>query len=47
MPYPSPTGVGSGSPLDALQAAKASDALVEVASQHYQRLQTERGGATK
>lgn len=42
MPYPSPTGVGSGSPLDALQTNK-SDALVDAATAHYNRLQAERG----
>lgn len=47
MPYPSPTGVGSGSPLDALQAKGTPDSLVDAASQHYQRLQSERGGATR
>lgn len=41
MPYPSPTGVGSGSPLDALTVNKP-DALTDQATAHYHRLQQER-----
>lgn len=45
MPYPSPTGVGSGSPLDALQPAN-KEPVVDAAVAHYNRLQAERvGGA--
>ena len=41
MPYPSPTGAGSGSPLDALKPT-AGSALVDDAVAHYHRLQAER-----
>lgn len=41
MPYPAPTGAGSGSPLDALTVGKP-DALVDTATAHYNRLQQER-----
>lgn len=44
MPYPSPTGAGSGSPLDALTAG-AKDSVVDAASAHYARLQQERNAA--
>jgi len=44
MPYPSPTGSGSGSPLDALTTGQ-KDSVVDAATQHYNRLQTERAGA--
>lgn len=40
MPYPSPTGAGSGSPLDALTAKNAP--VVDAAVDHYNRLQAER-----
>jgi hypothetical protein len=42
MPYPSVTGSGSGSPLDALAVGKP-DALTDQAAAHYNRLQAERG----
>lgn len=45
MPYPTPTGVGSGSPLDALTGAKPNDTVVDAATAHYNRLQMERAGA--
>lgn len=45
MPYPNPTGSGSGSPLDALTVGK-SDSVVDAATAHYQRLQAERAAAT-
>lgn len=44
MPYPPPTGAGSGSPLDALTTG-AKDSVVDAATQHYNRLQAERVGA--
>ena len=44
MPYPSPTGVGSGSPLDGLAVGK-QDSVVDAATQEYQRLISERVGA--
>ena len=44
MPYPSPTGAGSGSPLDALTVGKP-DSLTDAAVAHYNRLQAERAGA--
>jgi len=44
MPYPSPTGSGSGSPLDALTTG-AKDSVVDAATSHYNRLQAERAGA--
>lgn len=44
MPYVTPTGVGSGSPLDALAVGKG-DALVDKAVTEYNRLQMERNGA--
>lgn len=44
MPYPPPTGAGSGSPLDALTTG-AKDALVDKATQEYTRLVAERAGA--
>lgn len=47
MPYNLPTGVGSGSPLDALTADKKSDSLVDAATAHYQRLQAERAGGAR
>ncbi len=42
MPYPSVTGAGAGSPLDALTVGKP-DALTDQAAAHYNRLQAERG----
>ena len=42
MPYPVPTGAGSGSPLDALTQ---KDNVVDAASAHYQRLIQERNAA--
>ena len=45
MPYVTPTGAGSGSPLDGLSGGGAQDSLVDQASQHYARLQAERNGA--
>lgn len=42
MPYPSVTGAGSGSPLDALAVGKG-DSVAEAAAAHYNRLQSERG----
>lgn len=42
LPYLTPTGAGSGSPLDALQATQAKDSVVDQATQHYARLQQER-----
>lgn len=42
MPYPSVTGAGSGSPLDALAVGKA-DSVTDAATAHYNRLQNERG----
>lgn len=49
MPYPSVTGVGSGSPLDALQPANKPDSVVDAATAHYTRLQAERaaGGTAR
>lgn len=45
MPYPTPTGVGSGSPLDALSGSGPSP-VVDAAVAEYQRLQQARlGGA--
>lgn len=44
MPYPPVTGSGSGSPLDGL-AASQKDTVVDAATAHYNRLQTERVGA--
>lgn len=41
MPYPQPTGAGSGSPLDALKPTTGS-ALVDQAVAEYHRLQAER-----
>lgn len=41
MPYPTPTGVGSGSPLDALET-KGVQPVVDAAVSHYNRLQAER-----
>lgn len=46
MPYPSPTGAGSGSPLDALTGAGKPDSVTEAATAHYNRLQAERAGGT-
>lgn len=47
MPYPLPTGAGSGSPLDALSVGKPTP-LVDEAVAHYNRLQAEHAGtATK
>lgn len=45
MPYVTPTGAGSGSPLDALTGERAPDGLVDQAAAHYARLQAERNGA--
>jgi|SRR5688572_13055417 len=45
MPYMPPTGVGSGSPLDALKVG-TPDALVDTAVAEYNRLQLERAGGT-
>lgn len=42
MPYPSVTGAGSGSPLDALTAKQ--NPVVDAAVEHYNRLQGERAG---
>lgn len=47
LPYPTPTGVGSGSPLDALTATKPIDSVTDAAVSHYARLQAERAGATR
>lgn len=44
MPYPTPTGAGSGSPLDALTVGK-KDGVVDEAAAHYSRLVAERAGA--
>ena len=44
MPYPTPTGAGSGSPLDALAVGKP-DGLADQAAAHYARLQAERNAA--
>lgn len=41
MPYPTPTGAGSGSPLDALTVGVKSP-LVDAATAEYTRLQAER-----
>ena len=41
MPYPPPTGAGSGSPLDALTPS-VKDNVVDAATSHYNRLQMER-----
>lgn len=46
MPYPSPTGAGSGSPLDALTVGKP-DSLVDASVAHYNRLQQERMAGTR
>lgn len=45
MPYVSPTGVSSGSPLDALKPADAAGPLVDQAVTEYNRLQTARVGS--
>lgn len=45
MPYPSPTGAGSGSPLDALGGQSSS--VVDSAVAEYNRLQLERVGASR
>jgi len=45
MPYPPPTGAGSGSPLDALTPA-VKDNVVDAATAHYNRLQAERAAGT-
>jgi hypothetical protein len=42
MPYPSVTGAGSGSPLDALATGK-QDSVTDAAAAHYNRLVSERG----
>jgi hypothetical protein len=42
MPYPSPSGVGSGSPLDALKPS-GSNELVDAATLEYNRLVAARG----
>lgn len=47
MPYPLPTGVGSGSPLDALTGDGKKDSLVDAATAHYNRLQQERAGGAR
>jgi len=47
MPYPLPTGVGSGSPLDALSTAGKPDSLADQATQHYNRLLLERAGGSR
>ncbi len=47
MPYPVPTGIGSGSPLDALTATAAKDSVTDNAVAHYQRLQQERAAGTR
>lgn len=47
LPYPVPTGVGSGSPLDALTGTGAKDSVVDAATAHYQRLQVERAAGTR
>lgn len=44
MPYPSPTGVGSGSPLDALAPA-GQGPVVDAAVTEYLRLQQARAGS--
>jgi hypothetical protein len=44
MPYVSPSGVASGSPLDALKPS-GTNALVDAATVEYTRLQTQRGAA--
>jgi hypothetical protein len=46
MPYPPVTGAGSGSPLDALAVGKP-DSVVDAATAHYQRLQSERSAVTR
>jgi hypothetical protein len=46
MPYPSPTGAGSGSPLDALAPA-GKQPVVDAAVAEYNRLQAERAGAAR
>lgn len=45
MPYLSPTGAGSGSPLDALTVGKP-DSVADAAAAHYHRLQQERVAGT-
>lgn len=45
MPYPTPTGPGSGSPLDAIKPS-AADGLVDSAVAEYNRLQAERNAGT-
>ena len=45
MPYPAPTGAGSGSPLDALTVKV--EPLVDAATAHYNRLQAERTAGTR
>lgn len=45
MPYPSPTGAGSGSPLDALTVNK-QDSVVDAATVEYNRLVNERAAGT-
>jgi hypothetical protein len=45
MPYPPPTGAGSGSPLDALTPGN-KDSVVDAATAHYARLQAERAAGT-
>jgi hypothetical protein len=47
FPYPTPTGVGSGSPLDALSGDKKPDSLVDAATQHYQRLTQQRASGVQ
>lgn len=44
LPYITPTGVGSGSPLDALSVGKP-DSVADAASAHYNRILAERHAA--
>lgn len=46
MPYPTPTGIGSGSPLDALKPA-GTQPVVDAAVAEYNRLQQERLAGTR
>lgn len=46
MPYPSVSGVNSGSPLDALEPAKGGGPLVDQATAEYTRLVAARNGAS-
>lgn len=49
MPYPMPTGTGSGSPLDALTGTGVKDSVADAATAHYTRLLQERaaGASTR